>query len=251
MSEHLMDGWSGTRGKERSREKMKEVVRWLALFDFSNQEILAKAYGAEPRGQSAFFRRLEESRLVVVSKAPGLDWKFYSLSQTGMEMARVLLPHLELIKKRMPSWILLIHALSIQHAILSRRDELAAFTPEKDLKGARANHLPDAVLEYKDGRKIALEVELNRKSSARVYNIYLSHLKNINKELYDGVLYIFPNEQLRNQYISKYSEDIWPIYFENERGKLEQKVGENSVFYSKPVHDANLFAFTVEDMYSI
>ncbi|EPZ0824752.1 hypothetical protein ACXJPO_006167, partial [Pseudomonas aeruginosa] len=103
MTERLMDGWTGSRGKERSREKIKEVVRWLALFDFSNQSLLAKAYGAEVRGQTVFFRRLEESRLVVVTKAPGLDWKIYSLSQSGMEMARVLLPHLDLKRRRTPS----------------------------------------------------------------------------------------------------------------------------------------------------
>lgn len=89
-------------------------MRWLALFDFSNQSLLAKAYGAEVRGQTVFFRRLEESRLVVVTKAPGLDWKIYSLSQSGMEMARVLLPHLDLKRRRTPSWIQLVHAFSIQ-----------------------------------------------------------------------------------------------------------------------------------------
>ncbi|MCW5245667.1 hypothetical protein [Pseudomonas aeruginosa] len=252
MTERLMDGWTGSRGKERSREKIKEVVRWLALFDFSNQSLLAKAYGAEVRGQTVFFRRLEESRLVVVTKAPGLDWKIYSLSQSGMEMARVLLPHLDLKRRRTPSWIQLVHAFSIQGAIMVRRDEISGFMPEKELSKMKANHLPDAVLEYKNGKKVALEVELNHKSVGRIYNIFLSHLKNIHKGHYDQVLYLFSSEQLKNNYEEKYKVNIWPMYIISERGKLVLSPEHRGGFdAAKMVHPTDKFRFICEELYSL
>lgn len=243
----MVAGWSGARGKTRNQEKTREVVKWLAMFDYSDRASLARMFGAVPRGQGAFFKSLEESKLVIVTKAPGLGITVYGLSDSGFKLAKLLLPHKQLTWRRTPSWSILAHTLTIQKIILDRKAELSGFSPERDLdlKAARANHLPDALLHYPDGRVVALEVELNHKATARIYNIYLSHLKNIQRDIYSEVLYVFPNAQLMKLYQDKHDEVIWPVYVKNERGRLELK-SHLEGFGAVDVHTAGYFKFITD-----
>ncbi len=246
-----VSSWTRAEALDRGKEKMESVIRWLAWFDYSDRETLADMLGVDANGQSAFFKRLEVSGFVQVEIAPGIRRRIYGLGEAGYEYALMLLPELDLKRRRrLPSWVSLVHSFSVQAAIIRRLPEIESIRPEKTLKHLRTVRLPDAILTMKNGGKIALEVELNHKSSPRVFNIFLSHLKNIRAEHYDRVLYVFPGEALCRLYREKFDLSVWPIYRMRE-GSTRLVLETNRNFDASQVHASNLFAFTVEGLYSL
>lgn len=243
--------WSRTVALERSNAKLELVIKWLGWFDYSDRETLTSMLGVSRNGQNAFFNRLEASGFVKVDKAPGIRRVIYTLGDAGFEYALVLLPNLDLKRrKRLPSWVTLIHTLSVQSAIIARLPLIADIKPEKTLKHLRAVRLPDAIITQHDGAVIALEVELNHKSSSRVYSIFLSHLKNIRNRNYDQVEYIFPNDALRNLYQEKFDQPIWPIY-RAKAGSTKLELDERQSFTATGIHDLNHFRFVTEELFSL
>lgn len=248
---NAVSGWGRSAAISRSREKLESVVKWLAWFDYSDRSTIAAMLGVDADGQRAFFKRLEDSGFLLVERAPGIDRKVYSLGEAGFEYALMLVPELNLKRRRrLPSWVTMIHSFSVQAAIITRMDDIASFKPEKTLKHLRTVRLPDAILLLKNGTTVALEVELNHKSSPRVYNIFLSHLKNIRGGHYDKVLYLFPNQGLCALYQEKYDQPIWPIY-RPLPGTTRLAQDKDRSFTASPVHESNLMQFQVEVMYSL
>ena len=244
-------GWGRAAAIDRSRYKVEQVVRWLGWFDYSDRETIAEMLGVAKDGQSAFFKRLESSGFITVDKAPGIRRSIYSLGDAGFEFALMLLPELDLKRRRrLPSWVSLIHTLSVQAAIIARMPDVKEVRPEKTLKHLRAVRLPDAILTMADGSVVALEVELNHKSSARVYNIFLSHLKNIRNENYQRVIFVFPNEGLCRLYREKFDQPMWPIYRATP-GSTKLVLDQRQSFNAHQVHDSDLFRFQSEGMYSL
>lgn len=246
----LISEWSRGSAIDRSREKLEAVIRWLAWFDYSDRETIAAMLCVAADGQNAFFKKLEASGFVVSETAPGIRRKILTLAEAGFDYACMLTPELELKRRRrLPSWVSLIHSLSIQTAIIARWGDIESLRPEKTLKHLRAVRLPDAILTLKDGRRVALEVELNHKSTARVYSIYLSHLKNIRAEHYTQVAYVFPNAQLARLYQSKFEQPVWPVYRPGAGAKLVLDTTRS--FDAAPVHSRKLFTFSVEGLYAL
>jgi hypothetical protein len=244
-------GWSRSAALDRSREKVEAVVRWLGWFDYSDRETIAAMLGVAKDGQSAFFKRLEGSGFIVTESAPGIRRTVYSLGDSGFEYALMLLPELDLKRRRrLPSWVSLIHTFSVQAAIIARLEKIESIRPEKTLKHLRAVRLPDAILTMKDGSIIAIEVELNHKSTSRVYSIFLSHLKNIRAEHYQRVVYLFPADGLCNLYREKYDQPNWPIY-RSSPGSARLVLDEKQRFDAGPIQRSNIFTFQVEGMYSL
>lgn len=248
---NAVSGWGRSAAISRSREKLESVVKWLAWFDYSDRSTIAAMLGVDADGQRAFFKRLEESGFLLVERAPGIDRKIYSLGEAGFEYALMLAPELNLKRRRrLPSWVSMIHSFSVQAAIITRMPDIETLRPEKTLKHLRTVRLPDAILTMKNGTTVALEVELNHKSSPRVYNIFLSHLKNIRGGHYDKVLYLFPNAGLCSLYQEKYDQPIWPIYrLLPETTRLIQD--KDRSFTASPVHESKLMQFQVEVMYTL
>ncbi|EOD5601355.1 hypothetical protein ACEOUA_29095 [Pseudomonas aeruginosa] len=243
--------WTRAEAIDRGKAKMEAVIRWLAWFDYADRETLAAMLGVDVNGQSAFFKRLESSGFVQVEIAPGIRRRIYGLGDSGFEYALMLLPELELKRRRrLPAWVSLVHSFSVQAAIIRRMPEIASIRPEKTLKHLRAVRLPDAIITLKDGSTVALEVELNHKSSARVFNIFLSHLKNIRSEHYERVLYVFPGEALCRLYREKFDLPVWPIYRMRE-GSTRLVLETSRNFDAAQVHQSSMFTFTVEELYSL
>lgn len=243
-----IEKWKGKKGVERNKDKIQNIVIWLGIYDYSNQQLLSAVNDVNFRGQAKFFSQLESSGLVATSKAPGLPFKIYKLSEAGLEMARFLLPEQEIVKKKIPSWIYLVHSFSIQKAMLARRDEVEMFLPEKSIDGLK--HKPDGIMVLKDGSKVALEVELSKKSNPRIFSIYILHLRNIRENHYDKVLYLFQNENLKDLYSKNCSEPIWPVYVLNEKRKLVLHTTQSS-FDAKSSNAMSLFEFKTEDLYQL
>lgn len=240
----------GEGARERGKEKMERVILWLGLFDYSDRKTLASMLGVNERGQHAFFSKLEKSGFVVTDRAPGISTKIYSLGEAGYELAGMLLPEMELKRRRrLPSWVSLVHSFSIQAAVVHRLDDIEKVQPEKALQALRAVRLPDAILTMRDESRIALEVELNHKSTARIYHIFLSHLRNIRKGHYNRVVYLFPNDALAKVYREKFMEPRWPIYRMNENKRL---VFDSSRTYeAHQVQQSGLFSFQTEELYQL
>jgi len=133
--------------------------------------------------------------------------------------------------------------------VIHRLDDVEKVEPEKALQALRAIRLPDAILTMKNDTRVALEVELNHKSTARVYHIFLAHLRNIRKGHYNRVLYLFPNDRLANVYREKFMEPRWPIYRLNENKRL---VFDNTRTYeAEQVQQSGLFTFETEELYQL
>lgn len=243
--------WTRGEAINRSKEKMEAVIRWLAWFDYADRETLAAMLGVDANGQSAFFARLENSGFVQIEIAPGIRRRIYGLGDSGYQYALMLLPELELKRRRrLPAWVSLIHSFSVQAAIIRRMPEIAAIRPEKTLKHLRAVRLPDAILTLRNGHTVAIEIELNHKSNSRVFNIFLSHLKNIRSEHYERVLYIFPGETLCRLYREKFDLPVWPIYRMRE-GSTRLVLETSRNFDAVQVHQSRMFTFIVEELYSL
>lgn len=243
--------WGGGHGShKRGKDKIERVILWLAWFDYSDRKTIALMLGVKERGQGAFFKRLEESGFVKVDKAPGLKHSIYSLGDAGFDLAKILAPEIDLKRRRrLPAWITLVHSFSIQSAVIHRLDQADGIYPEKTLKHLRAVRLPDAILQMKNGERVAVEVELQHKATARVYHIYLAHLRNIKNEHYDRVLYLFPKETLRRLYEEKFVEPMWPIYKLNEQSRLA--MDNTRQFDASNVQQAQLFQFKTEELYTL
>jgi len=244
-------GWTRASAIDRSKDKLESVIRWLGWFDYSDRETIASMLGVSKDGQSAFFKRLEESGFLCSEKAPGIRKVIYSLGDAGFEYALMLLPEIDLKRRRrLPSWVSLVHTFSVQAAVIARLEKIESIKPEKTLKHLRAVRLPDAILKMNDGTTVALEVELNHKSSARVYNIFLSHLKNIRNNNYERVVYLFPNDSLCRLYREKYDQPRWPIYTA-KAGSTRLVMNAQQSFDAEHVRGSGLFQFQTEDMYSL
>lgn len=247
----MAGGWGRTAALDRSRDKVESVVRWLGWFDYSDRDTIAAMLGVAVDGQSAFFKRLEASGFITADKAPGIRRVIYGLGDAGFEFAQMILPELDLKRRRrLPSWVSLIHTLSVQAAIIRRLGGIVSVKPEKTLKHLRAVRLPDAILIAEQGAPVALEVELNHKSNARVYNIFLSHLKNIRNENYGSVDFIFPNENLCRLYREKFEQPLWPIY-RSSAGSTKLVLDMKQSFDATKIHDSGLFRFQTEELYSL
>lgn len=242
--------------KKRTDEKRLAVLKWLYQFNVSTQRLLATMLGVDERGQYQFFSRLRSSGLVETFQHEALGRELlYRLSGEGMAVAAMHHGY-ALIKPQKVSHQVLMHDLTVQAAVVRRltlidggaggESPLIDFVSERQ-NGAPINgKKPDTLLTYA-AHKLALELELSHKNSARVYYNYLSHLKNIRDKHYGAVAYVFTSERLRNLYEAKFSEPTWPIY---AIGKNNRLVLTPTPFELKP-ESRRFFSFTVEHGYFV
>lgn len=249
LSNNLSE-WKRSSALERNREKTKEVIKWLGIHDYSNSLLLSELCNVKNKGQGAFYKSLEKEGLIKSNTAPGLPFKVYVLTQNGLDMARVLLPNHVVIKKKIPSWIYLVHSFSIQKYVLDRRNDIVDFIPEKSLPTEEMKHKPDGLLIYQDGKKEAIEIELTKKSTPRIYNIYISHLRNIKNEIYEKVTYIFNDDILRKHYENLCGQPLWPVYIMNDNKKLiKSHKAENLDVAAMQAHSS--FSFGTRELYKL
>lgn len=242
--------WGGDHSHERGRTKIESVLKWLAYFDYSDSTLLSRMLGVQKQGQGAFFNRMIKEGSLHSIKMPAIRHRIFCLGKTGVDRAKVLLPEVYIGKPKInPSWVKIAHLFSIQAAIINRLHLLDNFLPEKAMsKMFHAKHVPDALLTYKNGNRVALEVELSHKAASRIYHIYLSHVKNIQNKGYDHVEYVFQNEGLSEMYQEKYDSETWPIYQRDQ--KKRRLVLQDREFTAKS-NVQGLFDFKYEQLYDL
>ena len=243
--------FDGHKSHQRGKDKIEQVVRWLAMFDYSDRQTIARMLGVSAVGQAAFFQKLPDTGFFSVEPVPGMRRALFSLTDTGHEYASMLSPDVVFKRrKRMPAWIYLVHSLSIQAAVLNRGDSVRTFRTEKTLGGLKATHVPDAVVCMEDGTDIALEVELSQKSNGRIYHIFLAHLRNMSEGHYKRVMYLFNNDGLAQLYRAKFEATKWPIYRIDPK---THKLGLDATrtFDATGVIERQTFTFAKEPLYDL
>jgi len=238
--------WGGKTSKARGTEKIKTVINWLYEFDFSTRQILCDLLGLDGhRGQGGFFKKLLDDGLIEPMQSPLIRHHVYRLTDAGRELAYL---HASVdsqhARRRAASPAVQIHDLTVQLSALRRKDGLVAAISERHISTGTAGKVPDALLVYGD-HKIALEVELSHKNSARVYYNFLCHLRNINNEDYSHVEYVFPTQTLADNYKAKFLQPSWPIYKPDQNRRLKLQQGDYKL---SPEHHG-LIQFLVEPVY--
>jgi hypothetical protein len=238
--------WGGTSSKERGSEKIKAVIGWLYEFDFSTRQILCELLGLDGhRGQGAFFKRLLDMGLIEPMRSPLIRHHVYQLSDAGRELALLNIQSDSIhTRRRQASPAVQIHDLTVQAAAMRRKDGLISALSERHISTGAQGKVPDALLIY-ENKKIALEVELTHKNSARIYYNFLCHLRNINNDEYSSVEYVFPTQVLADNYKAKFLTEIWPIYKPDQNRRLKLQPGE----YRLPSEYHHLIQFMVEPTY--
>lgn len=239
-------------GNKRGRrvEKIEKVVGWLAQFDYSTGELIGRSIGVDYRGQSAFFKTLLDDGIIVRDYIPGTRLSVYSLGSDGFGLASMYYPELVIReKKKKPSLITLVHTFSIQSLIISLLPVIDSFKSEKALQALNLARRPDAIVMKKDGKRIAIEVEINRKATDKIYFNYVNHIRDIKSEFYDSVAYYFNDDSVCNIYKAIYETPRWPVFKKNPSGGRLIKL-ENS-FDPEAVFEREFFTFTVKDMYTL
>lgn len=239
-------------GNKRGRrvEKLEKVVSWLAEFDYSTGELIGRSIGVDYRGQSAFFKTLIADNILVRDYIPGTRLSVYSLGSDGFGLASMYCPELILSeKKKKPSLLTLVHTFSIQSLIISLLPEIDSFSGEKALQKLNLARRPDAIVTKKTGERVAIEVEINRKSTDKIYFNYINHLRDVKSSFYDKVAYYFNDAVVCNIYTSIYNTTRWPVFKKNPTGGRLMKLGDS--FDPQTVLEREIFTFTVKDMYTL
>lgn len=107
-----------------------------------------------------------------------------------------------------------MHDLNVQHVVLAIRsrapERIVRVDCETQLQGADGELKPDALITSREQKRVAIEYEMTRHATKRVYHKFSHHLMAIQNGLYEGVKYIFPAAPLRDTYQALYAAPMWP-----------------------------------------
>lgn len=211
--------------RKRGREKIDDVVRWVAEYRYSTVQILSRMLGVNPGGQGAFFKRLVDQGILQRVSAPRVNAMIYLLTQEGKQMAWGMEEKYDSYRTE-PSKItfsVVNHNLCMQLAVLERLKTGMVHTCDRYLYFTDRDKLPDVLLEF-EGKKTALEIELEPKNINRVYRAFYDHINAMRNGHYDRVEYVFSTATLCNRYKAKFDASEWPKV-ERKAGKLRQAEG--------------------------
>lgn len=229
-------------------QKKEKVTFWLAKFGFSNRELLSELLNVSVKGQHLFFQSLLTEGLVSEQYVSGTRKKILTLTKLGCEY--VLLNNPEMIIKNVRSFSLytLVHSYSIQKFLLTQKGSENFFT-ENELADKKFHRRPDMIIVNEHGSKIAVEVELTRKSSDRIYHIYRSLSRDWSDGKFDFVVFLFSSPAVLQQYEELYKKNIWPEFKKNEAGG--NKLIRSGSFDPANVHSHGLIIFHQFEPYSL
>lgn len=208
----------------RGQEKRREILLWLAEYQYSTITIMSQFLGLNSAGQWAFFNRLIDTGLLHRFGVPTVGEKIFLLTREGKELAAGLTEKaLNCITEpaRIPV-ATVRHNLCVQRAVLERlkKNMGTEHTFERHLYFTDRDKLPDALLTF-DGQSTALEIELSHKNTNRIFRAFFDHIKAMQGKYYYDVEYVFCNETLCQNYLKKFNQKEWPRV-ERSDGRLRQ-----------------------------
>ena len=199
------------------------VLQWLQEFRYSSLPILANLLDLSEVNAGKtwrIFNNMLERKLVQRVRNEYGDIEPLVMADKGgkvwLELRGVDASELATWPAPLERLRTVAHDLSVQRAVLARRDRYSQVTSEKNLAAAEGGERiirPDAVLtDERDGSHIAFEYELTRKNHGRVYQSFQAHALNIEHGRYDGVVFLFATEASRKVYEGLFKAPKWPIY---------------------------------------
>lgn len=241
--------FSGSKSRQRGRDKIDMAINWLRCFDYSDIYLLSRYLDVDANGQRNFYAKLEKEGVVASLKLPLIRRRLYCLDRLGRERAQTLHPT-EPLKKvsGKPNWGKLAHLFAIQAAVLNRLSQMDEFVAEKFLVNHfKTKHIPDALL-VRNNERTALEVELSHKADMRIFFIFLNHIKNLSNDEYERVHYIFQDAGLMKLYQEKFDRPEWPMI---RYDRTKRKLVKQEVTYKPPYELQSAFQFTQEYLYDL
>lgn len=228
--------------KEKRREKLENVVVFLARWQYSTRSILAYYLGVEERGQTNFFKYLDDSGLVFsktqfwMPKKGGSKEReaIYGLSSKGLEFARSILGPIKYYVKierlkyprfrhHIVSQILFIQEFgSSDHSY-----DFYGFESESQYKVnfeivPGVNKVPDFLIvapgygvndKHVARVRTSIEVEITQKYKNKVYDAFRRIYTDIDQGRYRACQFWFEDEKTKKFYETVYREPEWKFGF--------------------------------------
>lgn len=240
------------------------VMLWLHEFHISSVPLLARLVGLPPSRRDkrtcGLFQRMADMQLIVLGKHPA--FRQDQLVMAGPAASQWIWRHgfdlaFNLNEGLMQTHRQLLHDLSVQAALIKRIESAVEILGEHQLvvdkssrwlaEGGERMNKPDALIRRARGGMLAIEYEMTRKAKGRIYQAFQSHALALHNKLYQGVVYLFPNEGVMKSYVDLFNEPLWPIY---TRDRLKgHVVMERGVYTLDKDHRSKGFRFMVENYY--
>ena len=189
----------------KKQDNETEILRFLKDEIFSTAEILSKVlnYTAASTAYGTLNRMCTNGLLSTeqINLGGYRPFKLYGITQHGAVM--VMEDHDDPFKLKAfePSKITLStleHRLDIQRMRLVAKNQGYQWKSTSNLKLEKGQKYPDGLMR-KDGNIWAVEVERIAKSPKRYREITEIYLNQITQNSWSGVVYLFPNEKLRDR----------------------------------------------------
>lgn len=233
---------------EKSKKKQITVLHWLAKFGFSTRDILCDVLQTNYQGQNGFFNLMVRDKVIEENHIAGTRRKIVTLGKAAHDVLSLNYPDLKIKKTKSFPLYTLIHSFSIQRFLISQKGSENFFS-ESELADKNFHRRPDLLITNEHGSKIAVEVELTRKSSDRIYHIYRSLVRDWNDGKFNYVIFLFSSPSVLSQYKELYEKSVWPEFKTNENGG--RKLIRSGSFEPSNVHSHGLIIFHQFEPYSL
>ncbi|NQD63309.1 hypothetical protein HP459_18190 [Enterobacter sp. CM29] len=229
-------------------EKRRRVILWLAKFGFSTRDLLSRMLNVNVNGQGDFFKRLADEGITKETYVPGTRKRVLTLSNDGIEEAKLSNPTLAVRQFRRFPLHTLIHSYSIQ-SFLTAQKGIKDFYSETELAKEKYERRPDLLIINSNDVKIAVEIELTQKDTNRIYHNFYAHSLDWQKGRFDHVMYLFTSAEVQKNYAELYDKNPWPKFVTTD-GNVRHISRVGSVD-PKPIHEHGLVVFHRFEPYSM
>lgn len=234
--------------RDRFKDKFDFAVVTIAKFGFTTRKLLSALFNVSSQGNWQFFKKLESSGLVSVHPVLGSRAKVYMLTKSGFEYAKYLLPSSNLVYRKTLSLPYLNHSLNIQNFIVEKREVIKSYLSESEITPMGFSRQPDLLVTMKNNKIIAVEMELTQKSAARIQYNYSSALRDIERNYYHNVIYVFTNANVLRFYKDIYNQESWNTY----QIQIDKKLRQIGVFSPSELRNRyGDFVFNLQSSYQL
>lgn len=217
---------SGNNSMKVKEDKIVVLLNWIREFRFIDIKIASRLLDANNSNTARLIKSLVKDGYLIYFKNVSVSHKLIALTQHGINFLKEhrLAEFDEVVFEyaRYKKTLSLFHHLTLQEYLLKDIKEYSEIIWEYNLENETykpGSIRPDCVVTYKNSNiKVAVEYERWVKTKARVYYKFYSHLENIQKGLYAGVLYAFEDNIDHKTYVRLFNESVWPRY-KMERSK--------------------------------
>jgi hypothetical protein len=191
--------------RTRKREKQEQILLFTKKMGWIDSRAGALLLGSTRSAAGAALRKMEREGLMTKHELPGPPKRaWYSISERGMAEAYIILN--EQIPATLPLGRQTISDYSYLHeqdvniiAVELEQLGLEPYLPKTE-SGGRGKGVKYPDLLVKIGEKtIALEVERTPKTQRRYKDILASHWLATEKNLYNEILYLCPNSEIKKR----------------------------------------------------